>query len=64
MRWVWFIRPQWYWYGWATLVPFFIGGDEFGRRTVVFGWTVTGRVVIAISRVTSEVHKLDEEWFL
>jgi len=44
---VWFWKPQWYWWGWRTLVPFFTGGDEFDWHTVCLGWTVTGRVIIA-----------------
>jgi len=47
---VWFYRPQWYWHGWRTLVPFYRGGDEWDWHTVVLGWTVTGRVVIATGR--------------
>lgn len=35
MRRVWFWAPCWYWHG---------------RRTVMFGWMVTGRVIVAISR--------------
>ena len=45
---VWFYRPQWHWWGPRTLLPFYVGGDEWGRRTLVFGWTVTGRVVVAL----------------
>lgn len=47
---VWFWAPCWYWYGLATLWPIHFGGDEWGRRTLLLGWTVTGRVVVAISR--------------
>lgn len=46
---VWFYRPQWHWYGWRTLIPFYRGGDEHDRWTVMLGWTLTGRVVIALS---------------
>lgn len=49
MRRVWFYRPQWYWFGWHTLLPVYLGGDEHGRRTLMFGWTFTGRVVVAFS---------------
>lgn len=45
---VWFYRPEWYWFGWRTLIPFWLGGDEFNRRTVVFGWSITGQIVIAL----------------
>ncbi|MDR6907482.1 hypothetical protein J2X63_003190 [Agromyces sp. 3263] len=44
---VWFWKPQWYWFGWRTLVPFLRGHDEFSRETLLFGWTITGRVIIA-----------------
>lgn len=47
---VWFWRPCWYWHGWRTLLPVYFGGDECGRRTVLLGWTVTGRVIVAVSR--------------
>lgn len=50
MSWVWFWTPCWYWHGWRTLLPVQRGGDEYGRRTLIFGWTVTGRVIVAISR--------------
>lgn len=50
MRRVWFWKPSWYWHGWRTLLPWYIGGDESGRRTLLLGWTVTGRVIVAISR--------------
>lgn len=44
----WFYRPQWYWHGWSTLLPIYRGHDEFARWTLVVGWTITGRVVIAL----------------
>jgi hypothetical protein len=44
---IWFYKPNLYWHGWRTFVPVFFGTDEFERHTVVLGWTVTGRVVIA-----------------
>lgn len=47
---VWFWAPEWHWHGWSTLSPVHLGGDEYGRRTVVFGWTITGRVIVAVSR--------------
>ncbi len=47
---VWFYRPSWYWHGWSTLLPIYRGHDEFARWTVVLGWTITGRVVIALRR--------------
>jgi hypothetical protein len=47
---VWCYGPEWYWHGWRTLLPVQLGGDEYGRRTLMAGWTVTGRVVVAISR--------------
>lgn len=47
---VWSWAPCWYWHGWRTLLAVQRGGDEYGRRTLMFGWTVTGRVIVAISR--------------
>ena len=44
----WFYKPQWYWFGPRTLWPFQYGHDEFARRTLLFGWTITGRVIIAL----------------
>lgn len=44
--WIW--RPQWYWHGWKTLNPVTIGHDENARRTIMLGWTVTGRAIIAL----------------
>lgn len=45
---VWFWGPQWHWFGWKTLSPFQYGHDEYARRVLVFGWTVTGRILIAV----------------
>lgn len=47
---VWFWAPAWYWHGPSTLLPIGFGGDEWGRRVLVLGWTITGRVLIAVSR--------------
>lgn len=47
MRRFWFYRPQWYWFGWRTLIPVLRGHDEFHRWTVILGWTITGRIIIA-----------------
>lgn len=44
---IWFWKPQWYWHGWRTLIPFFRGGDEYDWHTICLGWTITGRVIIA-----------------
>lgn len=44
--WVW--GPDWYWHGWRTLLPVWSAGDEYGRRTLVLGWTLTGRMIIAL----------------
>lgn len=43
----WFYRPTLYWYGWASLRPFWFGGDEFNWHTLVIGWNLTGQLVIA-----------------
>lgn len=45
---LWFWKPQWHWFGWKTLIPFTIGHDEYARRTLLLGWTVTGRVIVAL----------------
>lgn len=47
---IWFWKPQLHWFGWRTLIPFQTGGDEFGYRTIVLGWTVTGRIIIAVQK--------------
>lgn len=44
---VWFCRPQRYWTGWS---PFVRGGDEYDWHTVMLGWGITGRVIIATHR--------------
>lgn len=45
---VWFWKPQWHWFGWKTLIPVYYGHDEYARQTIMLGWTVTGRVIIAL----------------
>ena len=45
---IWFWKPCWYWHGLSTLVPFLYGHDEYARRTIMLGWTITGRVIIAL----------------
>lgn len=45
---VWFWKPQQHWFGWKTLIPFTYGHDEYARRVLVFGWSVTGRILIAV----------------
>lgn len=47
---VWFWKPQWHWFGKRTLIPFARGGDEWDWHTIVLGWTITGRVIIATRR--------------
>ena len=44
----WFYRPQWYWFGWRTLVPMRFGHDEWSRKALLLGWTITGEIVIAL----------------
>lgn len=44
---VWFYGPQWYWFGWRTLLPWYTGSDEYGRLTICLGWSLTGQIVIA-----------------
>jgi hypothetical protein len=44
---VWAYGPQWHWFGWRTLSPIHRGGDEYDWHTIVLGWTVTGRLIIA-----------------
>lgn len=48
MNTMWFWKPQWHWFGWKTLVPFAYGHDEYARRTLLFGWTITGRAIFAV----------------
>lgn len=45
---VWFYKPSFYWFGWSTLVPVSFGHDEYSRNTMMLGWTVTGRIVVAL----------------
>lgn len=44
----WFWKPQWHWFGWKTLIPFSYGHDEYARRTLLLGWTITGRVIFPL----------------
>lgn len=44
---IWFYKPELHWYGWSTLNPIMTGGDEYDWHTIVLGWTITGRIVIA-----------------
>ena len=44
----WFWKPQWHWFGWKTLIPFNYGHDEYARRTLLLGWTVTGRAIFPL----------------
>lgn len=50
MRRIWLYPPEWHWYGWRTFLPYFFGTDEYRRRTVMLGWTITGRIVIVYGR--------------
>lgn len=61
---IWFYRPQWYWWGWKTLVPIRRGGDEFDWHTIVLGWSITGEVVIATHkcRYTGACAEFDTEF--
>lgn len=45
---IWFYKPTLYWFGWKTLLPFARGGDEWCRRTLVIGWSLTGQIVIPL----------------
>ena len=54
MRRIWFWKPQWYWFGWKTLIPFMYGHDECARRTLLLGWTITGRIIFALWGCGSE----------
>lgn len=47
---IWFWRPQIYWHGWSTLLPFYRGHDEYNYLTVMLGWTFTGRIIIATNK--------------
>lgn len=42
----WFYKPELYWYGWKTLLPFGKGSDEWCRFTIVIGWNFTGQIII------------------
>lgn len=45
----WFYRPEWFWH---TGKPFWFGDDEYHWRTLVIGWTFTGRIIIALRPFT------------
>lgn len=60
---VWFYRPQLYWYGWLTLLPVHRGHDEFARWTVSLGWTITGRVVVAVRNCKNPECQADAALF-
>ncbi|MDQ0102315.1 hypothetical protein J2T10_001961 [Paenarthrobacter nicotinovorans] len=58
---VWFWKPQWYWFGWKTLIPAYFGHDQYARQTVMLGWTITGRVIVAVRDCGApECH--DADW--
>jgi len=54
---VWFYAPQFYWFGVGALSPILINHDEYARRTLVIGWTITGRIIFAIGECGSEECK-------
>lgn len=41
---IWGYKPQWYF---QRFSPTWLSSDEYGRRTFVIGWCVTGQLVIA-----------------
>lgn len=43
-----FWRPGLYWFGWWTLSPVIYSHNEFAQRTLLLGWTFTGRVNISL----------------
>jgi hypothetical protein len=45
---VYFWKPERHWYGWRTLWPVWTGEDPDGVRTLLLGWTVTGRAVVRL----------------
>jgi hypothetical protein len=45
---IWYWRPEMYWIGFPYgLSPILRGHDEYSRKTIVLGWTITGRICIA-----------------
>lgn len=52
---LWFYKPTIWWYGWRTFVPVWLGGDEWGRRTLVIGWNFIGQLVIAIGKEDTDL---------
>ena len=44
----WFYKPEMYWHGISTLSPIAIGHDDYARHTLMLGWTITGRIIIAL----------------
>lgn len=56
----WFYRPQWYWWGWS---PVYRGHDEYSRNTLMLGWPVTGRIIIALGYCGDEdCHEQSIRW--
>ena len=45
---IWFYKPQMYWHGLSTLLPVTTGHDDYARYTLMIGWTITGRIIIAL----------------
>jgi hypothetical protein len=41
----WFYKPE---FSWGRFSPVWLGGDEWCRRTLVFGWNFTGQIVIPL----------------
>jgi hypothetical protein len=61
---IWFYRPELWWRGWKTFIPIQLGHDEYARRTLLLGWTVTGRVVIPLGDCGDPECRQDAEEYL
>jgi hypothetical protein len=55
----WFYRPQLYWHGWSTLLPIVSGHDDYARNTIMIGWTITGRIIIALGDCGEHQCRID-----
>lgn len=45
---IWLYKPELFWDGWRTLIPFGFSHDEYSRETLILGWVITGRAIIAL----------------
>ena len=59
---IWLWKPEWYFPSWS---PAYFGGDEYDWHTIMLGWAITGRIIIATRHCPgtgrcAEVHPLTD----